>query len=916
MVVLLAFGTITSLHAATYTNTNTSTTWTTGSAGWTNASGTPWDSVNGLTNSATFTNTSGFSTAISGNIFLNGINFSAIASANTINLGTLGSSTITFTGASSTFAMGTANATNIINASLVVTNTLSFTAGATGAINLRSTNFFTNGTISIAGGNGLKFLNVFGTNFGGTYNVNQSANLVVANGGNITNANAVNFLNGSGTLTVNATNQTGPVFTAQRINWFNGSTSGNFFVINSSYQNTTGAAFNITSSPNFTLMSGHSIFFNNASTNATNNTFGSSTITLMGGAFGYSAANSGANSVASLASVIFTNNIASSMVFTNSATSNNFLLGNITRDDDSMVQLTTVNGSTTGRVALINGGANLTFANGILPWAINTDSGGFVTTNTVAGTNYLVGTVQSTNANAKVTNLNTAADTDNYRSTNAGSTNLSTSRTIGSLLFGPSGSTTLSLGGNTLTVSSGGLALQQSQQLLITNGTLTAGNLSGAYNLFLWNPTSSGVMTIASRISDNNGNSVGLMKAGAGAIVLAASNSYTGRTVIQAGVLENANTGDLRNTTINVGATNVNSGAVFNNYGTASNIVLGASSTAYNLLNAGTILGRLTISAPINGLGTFWSANSAINLGNNGLASGSARLTNGSVVNDVLLNGRLDVYGTQGITVRGITNSGPLSTTAAGGIAVGSGVIGNYSTFTGANESGGTGIVFNFLAGAQLLSFIQATNSAATLTQSGSGTVNIGYFGYPAIAGITTNSTNTFAGGNWNVGQISQNTGNIHSGTINITNGANVIIQDGRYAAHGVWNIGQGTMTVRSRFTTEQASASNNRIQITVGAKGELNSAASDGIPISSGLASNGLGIPSFLVVNGGSVSLSNGALNIGVQGACTNANYYVTINSGTVAIRNGNTKMAQLLLDKGASMQAADKVFSAFQWI
>jgi hypothetical protein len=77
-------------NAATSTNTNTALPWNTSSSGWTGVAGDAWDSTNGKTNTAVFTNALGSITVTNSGIWFNGITYSpAAASSFTISGGTL-----------------------------------------------------------------------------------------------------------------------------------------------------------------------------------------------------------------------------------------------------------------------------------------------------------------------------------------------------------------------------------------------------------------------------------------------------------------------------------------------------------------------------------------------------------------------------------------------------------------------------------------------------------------------------------------------------------------------------------------------------------------------------------------------------------------------------------------------------------
>jgi fibronectin-binding autotransporter adhesin len=142
------------------------------------------------------------------------------------------------------------------------------------------------------------------------------------------------------------------------------------------------------------------------------------------------------------------------------------------------------------------------------------------------------------------------------------STTLTSGFSVNSLKFAPGATTaqTIDLGGGTLTLDSGGLLITGTATVAkISNGTLTAGNASGAYDLIVHQFNNAGGIAngqtgntpaINAVIADNGANPVSLVKNGSGSLALTANNTYTGKTYINAGnlVLGSGNaTGNLGN---------------------------------------------------------------------------------------------------------------------------------------------------------------------------------------------------------------------------------------------------------------------------------------------------------------------------------------------------------------------------------
>ncbi|MBE2284104.1 MAG: autotransporter-associated beta strand repeat-containing protein [Prosthecobacter sp.] len=116
-------------------------------------------------------------------------------------------------------------------------------------------------------------------------------------------------------------------------------------------------------------------------------------------------------------------------------------------------------------------------------------------------------------------------------------TNVTTGGTFGSdtvtnsIRFGAAA--TLNLGGNTLTVENGGMLVSHDAggPVSITNGTLTR---AGAGDILLHNY---GTATISANITDGGGK-VNLVTGGTGTTILSGSNTYTGDTYVNGGVLQ------------------------------------------------------------------------------------------------------------------------------------------------------------------------------------------------------------------------------------------------------------------------------------------------------------------------------------------------------------------------------------------
>jgi len=382
------------------------------------------------------------------------------------------------------------------------------------------------------------------------------------------------------------------------------------------------------------------------------NRLGNNTITLNGGSFTFNTQNGSTASVGTLALAPG----VTSFLTTNSAASgtSTLTINSISPGAHSTLQanMPWANGpATKGSVAIttapaLTGGTGTSGATlGIIPWAIDTNQNEFLTTLVSSGTtylgpyNYLNGTHQTSTTDS------TWVSTDNVK-LSAGLT-LSGSRTINSLSF-PVGAA-FNLGGNTLTLNSGGLLLNNSSAS-VTNGTLTSGTANP--ELFIHAASNA---TISANISDNSGTSVALTKAAAGTLILTGSNSYTGLTTVGGGTLQigtgsatpigNLTTNGvsvgngatlLFNTTVS-GTTAVSSagGNVTNSVvATPQTISVTGSNTFTNI--SGAVGATVTVAGAANSTATLNSSTAGFNLK---LASGTSTISNVSPAGNLEVDG-------------------------------------------------------------------------------------------------------------------------------------------------------------------------------------------------------------------------------------------------------------------------------------
>jgi len=233
----------------------------------------------------------------------------------------------------------------------------------------------------------------------------------------------------------------------------------------------------------------------------------------------------------------------------NAATANTQTLGNVTVNaGGSSVSL--VPGASGGSVALtlgntwnraVGGTLALSLPSGATLTAAPTTANGVLGYATVNGTDFA--SVSSGSVVALPTyNPDSYTSTDN---TDVTALNPSPSAIASnSLRFNTAQTNTLTLPSGTSTIGTGGLLVSANvgvNNTVITGGTLT-GSASG--DLIIQQFDTAGMLTINSVIANNTA-ATGLTKAGPGTLILGGTNTYTGATFVNGGVLQFSAAGNL-----------------------------------------------------------------------------------------------------------------------------------------------------------------------------------------------------------------------------------------------------------------------------------------------------------------------------------------------------------------------------------
>jgi len=685
------------------------------------------------------TATSGFvldSTGINGNNIFGNQTESAIGTSNTGTL-TIGSSgsPIPVSIANTDLAIGTTNATGNVSIFGAITastaQTLRFRANGSATITDNSNIGASGSNIAIQNvgtSSGLTTLSgILGTSvssvtqnssgsgltltaansYTGATTVNAGA-LTVSGAGSIASSSGYTISNGTLNLSPNAANTSSMLDSGSNLSL----TGGNLTLTGTNTSGTVAESFNA-----FTVGAGYSVV-----------TIGSAT----GGITEFSAA-------ASSSAFARTGNgtaLIRGTALNQSASTNvtRFLLG------DGGASLGMVGTNTLSNA----GSSDTTQALKIAPYLIGdvTTTGNgtnFVTYDSTLGLRVLTSSEETTLA----TGSTTAANPVNAVAFNG--TVTAAGLTVNSLLF--TGATQTLNGSGTLTVNSGAVAAVANSETIGSGfSSLALGNGEGVIT-----PVSGETLTIATPISVTS--SGGLTKAGAGTLVLGATDLYAGATTINQGTLQIGN-GLAGNLASGSGTITINSGT---SGGTLSVDLSADDALANTIVNNGTVsktAGAVvnTLSGAISGSGgvTMNLAGGTLVLGNansftgaTAITAGTLRLTNANAVQDsaVTINngGTLDL------------RSNTSATFNTGGVTLAQG---NNTTYNINVDKNGSGTGQTLTLGGNLAFggvTSQAANQTLNVTGSSNDTLALGTVTIANPNGDNTTSSINAAGGNVSV---------------------------------------------------------------------------------------------------------------------------------------------------------------------
>ena len=402
---------------------------------------------------------------------------------------------------------------------------------------------------------------------------------------------------------------------------------------------------------------------------------------------------------------------------------NNGTLSAATAGGDLLLINNTANGLTVNSVIADNSTSTLT--------KVGAGTAMLVGDNTYAGgTNLAGGTLQLGHAGALGTGVLTFSG-GNLDSSVADLVNANVNLQAWNADFTFVGSQNLDLG-------TGGVTLSANCQVTVSANTLTVGGVIGG--------------------------AFGLTKAGAGTLVLAGANTYTGATIVREGVLELGSTGKLNN-------------------GSYAGAIAIADTATFKVSRAGGT-GLQTLSGPITGAGTLiQNGNADLSLSNAG--NTFSTLIVGSNGGRVFINsnagalpaGATTTIGNQGILDfgAGTTYSGTITVQSGGGIAtrVSAGTTLSNVTLPGS----GTAILNNDDQTTYLLTISsgQTISTGGTLTvQVGGGRVGANPIGAVTLSGGISGPGSLAKTGN---GELILSGNNAYTGDTTISAGVLTIVQ-------------------------------------------------------------------------------------------------------------------------------------------
>jgi autotransporter-associated beta strand protein len=642
----------------------------------------------------------GGTTVTAGTLVLSGAN--SFTGGTTVTAGRLA-----LTGSMSGGGAVSTSGTGVLDqsASGVISGASSFTQGSSGTSILSGANSHTGGTTVTAGTLVLSGTNSFtgGTTMtGGILSVSAAANLGVA-GSNLVFDGGTLQITGNTLTSISGLGRT-VVFNSGKTVGLDIASATNTFTANQLLDQGTGG---LTKSGVGTLVLNQAHTYTGTTTvsagtlnlggSTANGSLDSTVLTMTGGTFSYTRTGGTTQSFT-------TTNINGGGTSITTVAGNTLNLGNLVKGTRVSVDFGTAGTITTTRAndstGIIGGWATFGGDN----WAVANGASSAITG--FAGTYTLTSAAGNTAGNYNALNMS-----------------VDSSQTLGAVItpntlnFRTAGAYTLTLTGTTNTINSDGIMVTSAvgnNASVITGGSLRSSS-NGSLNIIQNN--TSNTLTIGSIIVNNS--TSGLVKSGAGKLILTGVNTYTGNTVINGGNLEIGGAGNISANTIISGdgsltwnsstTATLNSGNTFSggfnlNSGIVGTIGVGnytGFGTGLLTLNGGQLRGTNTTAATIIENDVRWN-----NLVTFGRPSGGQPI--------FTFNGNVTLDGAVGVTG---TGTEPISLTINGNI--GEATVGSSFSF---NPSGA--------AGSPVLTLNGQNTFTGNITSSGVRPLVIGGSGY------------------------------------------------------------------------------------------------------------------------------------------------------------------------------------------
>ena len=387
------------------------------------------------------------------------------------------------------------------------------------------------------------------------------------------------------------------------------------------------------------------------------------------------------------------------------------------------------------------------------------------------------------------------------------------------------------------------------------------GNALGNNDVTLSVGVANGSGTFSGNIADNikgaTGNTTRLTKLGTGTQVLSGTNTYSGGTIVGAGVLEFETPSALYSN--NIGGTFWNANYMM--VGNGATLAFGVGGAGqFSTSNITTILTNGLLSTSGKG---FLSGSSV----GFDVAGGNFTLTN-NLSNSA--NGALGLvsYGGRTLTLTG-SNSYTGTTRIDSGTTLQVGNGGNSGTLGTATVTNSGVLAFNR---GNALTVSNAVTGSGALSQIGTGTTTL--TGTRSYTGQTTVSAGTLK-----LGSLGERNFNIDNGSGNSTN----LLINGGTVINSESRIGDAAGTTGSVTVQSGSWNSANRLRVGFGGTGSLNITGGTITSLSSDIALNNDSI--------GNVTMSGGTWNSGSQfivGGWSNAVGTISISGGTLSNTSG----------------------------